>query len=60
MSRPNGEPDYYLMLWPIEEVVDVNAIPEVKRTSGDLVRNDASGDVPRGSSLLDFLRDLHA
>ena len=88
VSRPDGEPDYYLMLWPIERVVDLNEIPELKATSGDLVlfgsdggtenygfrrsetgsgivqcpnvRNDASGDIPRGSSFLDFLRDLHA
>jgi len=88
VSRPAGEPDYYLMLWPVEGVVNVNEIPEVKAASGDLVlfgsdggsenygfrrsetgsgivqcpnvRNGASDDIPRGSSLLDFLRDLHA
>jgi len=88
VSRPAGEPDYYLMLWPIAGVVDVNEIPDVKAASGDLVlfgsdggsenygfrradtgsaivqcpnvRSDASGDIPRGSSFLDFLRDLHA
>ncbi len=88
VSRPAREPDYYLILWPIEGVVDLNEIPVVKVASGDLVlfgsdggsenygfrreetgsgivqcpnvRNGPADDIPRGSSFLDFLRDLHA